>query len=164
MNAGVGLFTGLAAYLFGMSDPVLWGVAAFLLNYLPIFGPLFGTGMLFLAGLVTFDTVWQAVLPAAAYLLIHIVEGETITPMLLARRFTLNPVLVIISIVFWYWMWGVAGALLAVPLLATIKIICDRAAVAQVDAGADQLSPMVSWSRESGGVPDGRAVAAAVEN
>jgi predicted PurR-regulated permease PerM len=126
MNAGVGLFTGLAAYLFGMSDPVLWGVAAFLLNYLPIFGPLLGTGMLFLAGLVTFDTVWQAVLPAAAYLLIHVVEGETVTPMLLARRFTLNPVLVIISIVFWYWMWGVAGALLAVPLLATLKIICDR--------------------------------------
>jgi predicted PurR-regulated permease PerM len=76
MNAGVGLFTGLAAYLFGMADPVLWGVAAFLLNYLPIFGPLLGTGMLFLAGLVTFDTVWQAVLPAAAYLLIHVVEGE----------------------------------------------------------------------------------------
>jgi predicted PurR-regulated permease PerM len=126
MNAGVGLFTGLAAYLFGMADPVLWGVAAFLLNYLPIFGPLLGTGMLFLAGLVTFDTVWQAVLPAAAYLLIHVVEGETVTPMLLARRFTLNPVLVIISIVFWYWMWGVAGALLAVPLLATLKIICDR--------------------------------------
>jgi predicted PurR-regulated permease PerM len=97
-----------------------------LLNYLPIFGPLLGTGMLFLAGLVTFDTIWQALLPAAAYLIIHIIEGETITPMLLARRFTLNPVLVIISIVFWYWMWGVAGALLAVPLLATLKIICDR--------------------------------------
>ena len=126
MNAAVGLLTGLAAYLFGMSDPILWGVAAFLLNYLPIFGPLLGTGMLFLAGLVTFDTIWQALLPAATYLAIHIVEGETITPMLLARRFVLNPVLVIISIVFWYWMWGVAGALLAVPLLATLKIICDR--------------------------------------
>jgi predicted PurR-regulated permease PerM len=126
MNAGVGLLTGLAAYLFGMSDPILWGVAALLLNYLPILGPLLGTGMLLLAGLVTFDTIWQALLPAAAYLVIHIIEGETITPMLLARRFVLNPVLVIISIVFWYWMWGVAGALLAVPLLATLKIICDR--------------------------------------
>jgi len=126
MNAAVGFLTGLAAYLFGMSDPILWGVAALLLNYLPIFGPLLGTGMLLLAGLVTFDSIWQAVLPAAAYLVIHIVEGETITPMLLARRFILNPVLVIISIVFWYWMWGVAGALLAVPLLATLKIICDR--------------------------------------
>jgi predicted PurR-regulated permease PerM len=126
MNAAVGLLTGLAAYLFGMSDPILWGVVAFLLNYLPIFGPLLVTGMLSLAGLVTFDTIWQALLPAATYMVIHIVEGETITPMLLARRFILNPVLVIISIVFWYWMWGVAGALLAVPLLATLKIICDR--------------------------------------
>jgi predicted PurR-regulated permease PerM len=126
MNAAVGLLTGLAAYLFGMSDAILWGVAAFLLNYLPIFGPLLGTAMLFLAGLVTFDTIWQALLPAAAYLVIHIIEGETITPMLLARRFILNPVLVIISVVFWYWMWGVAGALLAVPMLAAIKIICDR--------------------------------------
>ena len=126
MNAAVGLLTGLAAYLFGMSDAILWGVAAFLLNYLPIFGPLLGTTMLFLAGLVTFDTIWQALLPAAAYLVIHIIEGETITPMLLARRFILNPVLVIISVVFWYWMWGVAGALLAVPMLAALKIICDR--------------------------------------
>jgi predicted PurR-regulated permease PerM len=126
MNVAVGILTGLAAYLFGMSDPILWGVAALLLNYLPIFGPLLGTGMLLLAGLVTFDSIWQALLPAATYLIIHIIEGETITPMLLARRFILNPVLVIISIVFWYWMWGVAGALLAVPLLATLKIICDR--------------------------------------
>jgi predicted PurR-regulated permease PerM len=126
MNMAVGFLTGLAAYLFGMSDPILWGVAALLLNYLPIFGPLLGTGMLLLAGLVTFDSIWQALLPAGAYLIIHIIEGETITPMLLARRFILNPVLVIISIVFWYWMWGVAGALLAVPLLATLKIICDR--------------------------------------
>ncbi len=125
MNAAVGLLTGMAAYLFGMSDPILWGVAAMLLNYLPFLGPLLGTGMLFLAGLVTFDTIWQALLPAAAYLVIHIIE-ETITPMLLARRFILNPVLVIISIVFWYWMWGVGGALLAVPLLAALKIICDR--------------------------------------
>jgi predicted PurR-regulated permease PerM len=91
MNAAVGLLTGLAVHLFGMTDPILWGVAAFLLNYLLFFGPLLATGMLFLAGLVTFDTIWQALLPAATYLAIHVIEGETITPMLLARRFTLNP-------------------------------------------------------------------------
>jgi predicted PurR-regulated permease PerM len=126
MNAAVGLATGVACWLLGMSDPVLWGVVAFLLNYLPILGPLLGTVLLVLAGLVSFDSDWQALLPAAAYLVIHVVEGEAITPMLLARRFTLNPVLVIIAIVFWYWMWGVSGALLAVPLLATVKITCDR--------------------------------------
>ncbi len=126
MNSVVGILIGLAAYLFGLDAPILWGVVAFLLNYLPIFGPLLGCGMLFLVGLVTFDTIWQALLPAATYLIIHIVEGETITPMLLARRFILNPVLVILSIGFWYWMWGVPGAFLAVPILATVKIICDR--------------------------------------
>ena len=126
INAAVGLCTGIAAYAFGLADPLLWGVTAFLLNYIPILGPLVGVGVLLLVGLVSFDDVWRALGPAATYLVIHIVEGENVTPMLLARRFTLNPVLVIISIVFWYWMWGVPGALLAVPMLATTKIVCDR--------------------------------------
>jgi predicted PurR-regulated permease PerM len=126
MNLGVGILTGIAAYLCGLSDPILWGTVAFLLNFVPILGPLCGMVILVLAGLLTFDVVWQAVLPAGIYLVIHIVEGETVTPMLLARRFILNPALVIISLIFWYWMWGIAGALLAVPLLATVKIICDR--------------------------------------
>ena len=70
--------------------------------------------------------LWQALLPAALYIGFHLIEGETVTPMLLARRFTLNPVLVIISLIFWFWMWGIPGAILAVPMLAVTKIICDR--------------------------------------
>jgi predicted PurR-regulated permease PerM len=77
------------------------------------------------AGLLTADTLSGALLPAGLYLGIHLIEGETITPMLLARRFTLNPVLVILSLIFWYWMWGVPGAILSVPMLAIIKIVCD---------------------------------------
>ncbi len=126
MNAGVGLATGIATYLCGLSDPILWGCIAFLLNYIPILGPLAGAAILFLAGLLSFDTIWQALLPTGLYLAIHIIEGEYITPLLLARRFMLNPVLVTIALVFWYWMWGIAGAVLAVPMLATLKIICDR--------------------------------------
>jgi len=126
MNAVVGITTGIAAYFCGLSDPALWGAVAFFLNYVPILGPLSGVAILFLAGLLTFDTIWQALLPAGIYLGIHFIEGEGVTPILLARRFTLNPVLVIIALVFWYWMWGVAGALLAVPMLATFKIVCDR--------------------------------------
>ncbi len=126
MNLGVGVLTGIAAHLCGLSDPILWGTAAFLLNFVPILGPLCGVVILLFAGLLTFDAIWQAVLPAGIYLVIHIVEGQTVTPMLLARRFILNPVLVIVSLIFWYWMWGIAGALLAVPLLATVKIVCDR--------------------------------------
>jgi predicted PurR-regulated permease PerM len=126
MNLAVGCLTGIAAYFCGLSDPVMWGTLAFVLNFAPYIGPLVGVGIFVLAGLLTFDSLGHAVLPASLYLAIHIAEGEGITPILLARRFTLNPVLVIISLIFWYWMWGVAGAILAVPMLATLKLVCDR--------------------------------------
>jgi predicted PurR-regulated permease PerM len=126
MNAAVGVATAAAMYLCGLGDPLLWGAAAFLLNYIPILGPLFGTIIFLLVGMLTFDGLGWALLPPALYFGIHLVEGETLTPMLLARRFTLNPVLVILSLVFWFWMWGVPGAVLAVPMLAIIKIVCDR--------------------------------------
>jgi predicted PurR-regulated permease PerM len=126
MNACVGLATALVMWVCGVGDPILWGAVAFLLNYIPILGPMLGIVTFALAGLLTSQTFWLALLPAALYLAIHLVEGETITPMLLSRRFTLNPVLVILSLIFWYWMWGVLGAILAVPMLAVTKIICDR--------------------------------------
>ncbi len=126
LNALVGVATAAAMYLCGLGDPLLWGVAVFLLNYVPILGPLFGIAIFSLAGMLTFDSLWGALLPPALYFGIHLLEGETLTPMLLARRFTLNPVLVILSLVFWFWMWGVPGAVLAVPMLAILKIVCDR--------------------------------------
>lgn len=126
MNAAVGIATAGAMHLCGLGDPLLWGAAAFLLNYIPILGPLFGVAIFLLAGMLSFDSLWWALLPPALYFGIHVVEGETLTPMLLARRFTLNPVLVILSLVFWFWMWGVPGAILAVPMLAILKIVCDR--------------------------------------
>jgi predicted PurR-regulated permease PerM len=125
MNIAVGVATGFVMWACGLGDPVLWGTVAFLLNYVPIMGPFAGVALFLLAGLLTIDPLWQALLPAGLYLLIHLLEGEAITPMLLARRFTLNPVLVIISLIFWFWMWGVPGAILAVPMLAIAKIICD---------------------------------------
>jgi len=125
MNGAVGLATGIAMWLTGLGDPVLWGTVAFLLNFVPIMGPLFGVGIFLLAGLLVIDPLWMALLPAALYLGIHVIEGEIVTPILLARRFTLNPVLVIISLIFWFWMWGVPGAILAVPMLAITKIVCD---------------------------------------
>jgi predicted PurR-regulated permease PerM len=79
-----------------------------------------------MAGALASDSLWRALLPAGLYLLIHVIEGETLTPMLLAKRFTLNPVLVMMSLVFWFWMWGVPGAILSIPMLAVTKIVCDR--------------------------------------
>ena len=126
MNAAVGVATAAAMYACGLGDALLWGAAAFLLNYVPILGPLFGMGIFLLAGMLVFDSLGWALLPPALYFGIHLIEGEILTPMLLARRFTLNPVLVILTLVFWFWMWGVPGAILAVPMLAMLKIVCDR--------------------------------------
>src|SRR5579864_8010746 len=126
MNAAVGVTMALAMWLTGVGDPILWGTAAFLLNYVPILGTALGVLIFLLAGLLTVEALWQALLPAGLYLGLHLIEGQTVTPMLLAKRFTLNPVLVIVSLVFWFWMWGIPGAILSVPMLAITKIICDR--------------------------------------
>jgi predicted PurR-regulated permease PerM len=125
MNATVGVATAIIMWLCGVSNPVLWGVIAFLLNFVPIMGPFFGIAIFLFQGLLVMPSLWRAVLPAALYFIVHLIEGETVTPMLLARRFTLNPVLVVISLIFWFWMWGVPGAILSVPMLAIAKIICD---------------------------------------
>jgi predicted PurR-regulated permease PerM len=126
MNAVVGLLNGVAVWLLGMPDPLLFGTLAFLLNYIPVLGPVAGVVIFFFVGIFTFSSIWQAFIPAAIYLGIHILEGETVTPMLLARRFTLNPVMVISSLMFWDWLWGIPGALLSTPLLAVAKIVCDH--------------------------------------
>jgi predicted PurR-regulated permease PerM len=126
MNLAVGVATAVVMALCGLGDPLLWGTVAFLLNYIPILGPMIGVAVFLLVGLLSINSLWVAFLPAGLYLLIHLVEGETVTPMLLARRFTINPVLVVLSLVFWYWMWGVPGAVLSTPMLAITKIICDR--------------------------------------
>ncbi len=126
MNALVGIANGISMWAQGVPNPLLWGTLAFLLNYIPLIGPALGILIFFFVGLFSNAGIWGALLPPAIYLLIHVVEGETVTPMLMARRFTLNPVLVIVALFFWDWMWGVTGALLAVPLLAVAKIVCDR--------------------------------------
>jgi predicted PurR-regulated permease PerM len=126
MNAFVGVATALVMWSTGVGDPVLWGTVAFILNFVPILGPVSAPVIFVFAGSLTISSAWQALLPAALYVAIHLVEGETVTPMLLARRFTLNPVLVILSRAFWYWLWGVPGAILSAPILAITKIVCDR--------------------------------------
>jgi predicted PurR-regulated permease PerM len=126
MNLAVGVSYGLVTLACGLDDPLLWGAVAFLLNFVPILGPALGVCVFLLVGLLSMNTLWRAFLPAAFYLLIHVTEGEILLPMLLARRFTINPVLVVLALVFWYWMWGVPGAILATPMLAITKIVCDR--------------------------------------
>jgi predicted PurR-regulated permease PerM len=126
INAVVGCATALVMWICDVPGPILWGVVAFCLNFVPILGPFFGILMFLAIGIVTDGFAWISILPACLYFGIHVAEGEIITPMLLASRFTINPVAVMLSLIFWYWMWGVAGAILAVPMLAIVKIIFDR--------------------------------------
>jgi len=126
MNLAVGLATGLMIWAFGLNDPILWGAIAFLFNYVPIIGPIICAGLLTLAGLISLDPLWLSFAPACLYFAIHLIEGQAVTPLLLAKRFTLNPVVVILALVFWFWMWGVPGAIISMPMLAIAKIICNR--------------------------------------
>ena len=126
MNALVGAATALVMWSTGVGDPILWGTVAFILNYVPILGPAAAFFIFLFAGSLTIASTWQALLPAALYVGIHVIEGETATPMLLAKQFTLNPVFVVFSFVFWFWLWGVPGAILSAPILATTKLVCDR--------------------------------------
>jgi predicted PurR-regulated permease PerM len=104
----------------------MWGTLVAVLNFIPYFGPVAGIMLLATVGLLSFDTLVIGLLPAAWYLLLHLLEANLITPLLLGRRFTLNPVVIFVFLIFWTWLWGVPGALLSVPILVSIKVVCDR--------------------------------------
>jgi predicted PurR-regulated permease PerM len=126
INLGMGLIVSSGLYFMGVPNAAMWGLLVALLNYVPYFGPIAGVLLLAAVGLLTFDTLGAGLLPPAWYLAIHLLESNLITPVLLGRRFTLNPVVIFVSLIFWTWLWGVPGALLSVPILVSIKVICDR--------------------------------------
>ncbi len=125
INFIVGLLTTFVMWVTGVANPLLWGLIAFVVNFVPILGPMVALVVFLMASVLSLGVNWSALLPVGLYFLIHVLEGEIVTPMLMARRFTINPVAVILSLLFWYWMWGVTGAILAVPVLAITKIVCD---------------------------------------
>jgi predicted PurR-regulated permease PerM len=129
INLGLGIVVSGGLYFMGVPNAAMWGMVVAVLNFVPYFGPVTGVIVLSTVGLLTFDTLWQGLLPSAWYLLLHLLEANLITPVLLGRRFTLNPVVIFVSLIFWMWLWGVPGALLSVPILVSIKVICDRVPV-----------------------------------
>jgi predicted PurR-regulated permease PerM len=126
INVCLGISVGFSLYLLGVPNPILWGALAAFLNFIPYLGPATGILILLALGLVSFDTAGQAILPPLFYISLHSIEANFITPMVLGRRLILNPVVIFISIMFWTWMWGVPGALLAVPMLMMLKALCDH--------------------------------------
>ena len=128
INLGVGVVTGVALALVGMPNAVLWGVIAAVLNFVPYVGGLVNTVILALAAFLTFDDIGRALMVPFVFTVINILEGNLITPWILGRRMRLNTVAVFVGLVFWWYLWGIPGAILAVPIMATIKITCDNIA------------------------------------
>jgi predicted PurR-regulated permease PerM len=125
INMAFGIMIGLAMTAIGMSNPLVWAVAAFLLNYIPYVGAITGIVVAAAAGLITFSSLAFA-LPPLAYLAFHMLESAFITPLVLGRRLELNAVAILIALAFAGWMWGIIGAVIAVPLLVVIKVFCDH--------------------------------------
>ncbi len=126
INLAFGIVMIGAFALTGMPQPVMWGLVAALLNFIPYFGPVVGIAVLGLAGLLSFDTVGAGLLPAAVYLALHLIEANFVTPILVGHRVTLSSVVVFASLMFFVWLWGVPGAFVAVPLLVSARVICER--------------------------------------
>lgn len=133
INILLGCAIGIGLWAIGLSNPVLWGVMACLLNYIPFAGPAFGALIVFIIGLSDFHSLGHAVLAPLIYVGINILEANFITPAMLSRSVSLDPVMIILSIFFWGWLWGVGGILLAVPLLVVLKILFEH---------SDSLSPI----------------------
>lgn len=126
VNLGVGLIVALGAWAFGLRAPIMWGGLAFVFNFLPYVGPLAMMGLLGLVGLGTADTVLLGLVPMLAFLALHAIESNLVTPSILGARFTINPVAILIGISYFTWIWGVIGALLSMPILLVIAALFEH--------------------------------------
>ena len=126
INIGFGCIIGFSMYLLGMPNPLLWGVMAAVLAYIPYLGALVGIVTMTIVAILTFDDIYRIIMVPIVYFILDNIQGNLIVPMVLGRRLALNPVVIFIWLIFCGWIWGITGALLAVPLLAIIKIISDQ--------------------------------------
>jgi predicted PurR-regulated permease PerM len=123
INAILGLTVSLLLWALGMPSPFMWGGIVSICNFVPYLGPIVAAVLLGLGGLMTFDAVGLALLPALIFIGVHLVEANLITPLVLGKRLTINPLLILVSLSFWGWIWGTPGALLAVPLLLILQTV-----------------------------------------
>ena len=126
VNVGEGIVVAIVMYFLGMPSPALWGALVALLEFVPYLGAATIVIVLSIAALTTFDSVSHALLIPASFLAINLIQGNVVSPLLYSRRLTLNPVALFVGLAFWWWIWGIPGAFIAVPLMATFKIFCDH--------------------------------------
>ncbi|MEZ5465598.1 MAG: AI-2E family transporter [Lysobacteraceae bacterium] len=126
INATLALVTAGVLYLLGVEDYLLWGALVGLFNYAPYVGPLCSFVLLLGVGILQFPALADGIAPALAYLVLHGIEGQLVTPMVLGRNLSLNPLIILVWLMFWGWLWGIPGLLLGVPLLVILKIVCTH--------------------------------------
>lgn len=126
INAGLGVAIGTGMWLVGMPNPILWGVIGGLINFVPYIGAVIGITIVAVVGLVSFESTGQALLAPAVYAVLTITEGQIITPMLVGRRLEMNSVVVFLAVAFWGWLWGIIGAIIAVPMLVVVKVFAEH--------------------------------------
>ena len=125
VNISLGLLVALALWLLGMPNPLMWGGIVAVMNYIPYLGPIAAAFLLALAGLMepVFPSFWQAMMPAIVFVICHLVEANIVTPTIVGRKLTINPLMILLALSFWAWVWGTTGALLAVPLLIILRTV-----------------------------------------
>jgi predicted PurR-regulated permease PerM len=126
INLGVGVIVALGAWALGLQAPIMWGGLAALLNFLPYIGPLTMIALLALFGIGTAESPLVGSVPALCFLGLHTIESNIVTPSILGARFTMNPVLILLALSYFTWIWGVTGALLSVPILLTLTAMVDH--------------------------------------
>jgi predicted PurR-regulated permease PerM len=127
INVSLGAITAAILWGLGMDSPLMWGGIVAVFNYIPYLGPIASALLLAFGGLMTFGDPWSALLPPAIFIGLHLVEANAVTPMIVGKRLTINPLLILVSLSFWAWVWGTTGALLAIPLLIIIKTVFSAA-------------------------------------
>ena len=127
INVGLGALTALILWQLGMDSPVMWGGIVAVANYIPYLGPIVCSLLLFVGGLMAFPDVWSALLPPLAFIGLHLIEANVLTPLVVGHRLTISPLAILIALSFWAWVWGTTGALLAVPLLIIMKTVFSAA-------------------------------------
>ncbi len=126
INAGLGMAVGLTVWALGLPNPLMWGTMVAVLNFIPYLGALTGIICITLGAILSFDSFTYALVFPAVYLAFATIEGNIVTPYVMGRSLTLNPVIVLLSLIFWGWLWGIPGIIVAVPILAAFKIFCSH--------------------------------------
>jgi predicted PurR-regulated permease PerM len=138
INIGLGIAVGTAVGMLGLRNAIMWGALVAVLNFVPYLGALTGIICMTIGAVLSFDSLGYAMVFPAVYFLFTTIEGSVITPLVTGKSLTLNPVIILLSLTFWGWMWGIAGVILAVPILAAFKIFCAH--IEEMEPVAEFLS------------------------